>query len=282
MSEHNIQIQQRLTFDQLSRAVDEATREVGGTYGRKVMRGYLRLKGVRAGVNQIGAAQRRVAPFYADNRRRDLQRQVNPQTYRAPHYGYNLHFDQNEKLVDYGVVFVLANNRVERLWQEVNQRVGFPLKYAFIQLENAGYFHRWDPLHLRAASLLGCAVANVMLQRCIGAWNNHSIPGKGVPADYIPYSGTFPVPDDALPSVDRAVTMYRDKGGHLTDEHTFGVDPLENNVLLKAFRDQCFWFEIETTYKGLTELANNVANHNYMPFQYALLRFIQLTIHFFS
>uniref|UniRef100_A0A914WUZ4 Uncharacterized protein n=1 Tax=Plectus sambesii TaxID=2011161 RepID=A0A914WUZ4_9BILA len=115
------------------------------------------------------------------------------------------------------------NNRVERLWQEVNQRVGFPLKYAFIQLENAGLLHRWDPLHLRAASLLGCAVANVMLQR------------KRVPADYIPYSGTYPVPDGALPSVDAAVAMYRNKGGHLTDEHAFGVDPLESHDLQRTF-----------------------------------------------
>ena len=37
-------------------------------------------------------------------------RQMNPLTYYAPYFGYNVHFDQNEKLVDFGCVIVAAVN----------------------------------------------------------------------------------------------------------------------------------------------------------------------------
>ncbi|KAL6743388.1 hypothetical protein Aduo_016433 [Ancylostoma duodenale] len=35
-------------------------------------------------------------------------RQINPLTYYAPYFGYNVHRDQNEKLVDFGCVIVAA------------------------------------------------------------------------------------------------------------------------------------------------------------------------------
>ncbi|EYC03147.1 hypothetical protein Y032_0095g2789 [Ancylostoma ceylanicum] len=35
-------------------------------------------------------------------------RQINPLTYYAPYFGYNVHMDQNEKLVDFGYVIVAA------------------------------------------------------------------------------------------------------------------------------------------------------------------------------
>jgi hypothetical protein len=74
--------------------------------------------------------------------------------------------------------------------------------------------------------------------------------------------------------------MYRTAGGQLTDEHSFGEDLLHGRDDLKMLRDQLFWYEIETTYGGLQNLANTVANHNYQIFQSALLRFIELSIHF--
>jgi hypothetical protein len=63
------------------------------------------------------------------------------------------------------------------MWQEINQRVGYPLKYALIDLESKSLFNRNDAAHLFASSTVGMAVANIMLQRCIGAWKLHSIPG---------------------------------------------------------------------------------------------------------
>uniref|UniRef100_A0A914V0Y3 Uncharacterized protein n=1 Tax=Plectus sambesii TaxID=2011161 RepID=A0A914V0Y3_9BILA len=108
---------------------------------------------------------------------------------------------------------------------------------------------RGNPLHLRASSLLGCAVASMIESSGYSTLRYNVGPSKGVPADYIPYSGTYPVPDGALPTVDEAVPMYRNKGGHLTDKHSFGVDPLESHDPQRSFRDQCFWFEIEAVYK---------------------------------
>ena len=74
--------------------------------------------------------------------------------------------------------------------------------------------------------------------------------------------------------------MYRTAGGQFTDEHSFSEDPLESRDDLKMLRDQLFSFDVETIYGGLQNLANTVSNHNYQIFQSALLRFIELGIHF--
>uniref|UniRef100_A0A914X5X9 Uncharacterized protein n=1 Tax=Plectus sambesii TaxID=2011161 RepID=A0A914X5X9_9BILA len=66
------------------------------------------MQGVTASQLRIHAAQAVVAPSYLTNRRTDAQHQTNPQPYRAPDLGCNFHMDLNEKLVDYGNVFVLT------------------------------------------------------------------------------------------------------------------------------------------------------------------------------
>ena len=61
--------------------------------------------------------------------------------------------------------------------------------------------------------------------------------------------------------------MYENSaGGHLTVETGFGADPLEGKDDRKMLRDQCFWFEIETRFSGLKNLANILANHQHQPF----------------
>ena len=49
-----------------------------------------------------------VAPIYHHHRQRGAERQINPQPYTAEYHGHKLHMDQNEKLVNYGVVHVCA------------------------------------------------------------------------------------------------------------------------------------------------------------------------------
>jgi hypothetical protein len=112
-------------------------------------------------------------------------------------------------------------------------------------------------------------------------FNNCQFLGKGIPANYIPHRGNYNLPNGILPSADSAVQMYESSaGGHLTMETNFGADPLEGNNDRKVLRDQCFWFEIETRFGGLNNLANNLANHQHQPFHEALMRLIELGIAF--
>uniref|UniRef100_A0A914VHF4 Integrase catalytic domain-containing protein n=1 Tax=Plectus sambesii TaxID=2011161 RepID=A0A914VHF4_9BILA len=360
MQKNNIVKQQRLTQDELEAKVHEATSEVGGTYGRRMMQGYLRAGGVTASQRRIRAAQAIIAPSYVSNRRVNAQRQMNPQPYRADYFGYNMHMDQNEKLAMYGVVFVIAidgltafitraavmprknnqtiyesvfaasvtdyglwdkvivdkgrefflclfiqhylkdfrvrpdetessrrpcyaqvtsqkNNRVERVWNEVNQRVGYPIKKAIREMEGNESFNSSNQAHLFASSILGCTVAEVMLSRCVGAWNYRSVEGMGKPVDYIPDKRNYVLPNEVLPSSADAVQLYRSTGHHLTDEWSFGVDPLLGHDDKIISRNQKFWSEIEVSYGGARGLANELAQHNYAPFQNSITRFVQLS-----
>ena len=72
------------------------------------MTGHLRSQGLKFGERQIGDALRRInAPANA-RRRQNAGRSFNPRTYNADYFGHKIHFDQNEKLVMYGVTHVAA------------------------------------------------------------------------------------------------------------------------------------------------------------------------------
>ena len=83
--------------------------QVGPTYGRKMMTGYLRQKlGTAIGHNREGAALAKVHPGNHRKRQNKSERQTNPIPYRADYFGHKLHLDQNKKLVMYGVTHVVA------------------------------------------------------------------------------------------------------------------------------------------------------------------------------
>lgn len=60
-----------------------------------------------ASEGRIRKSLSRVASLY-HQRQRGAERQINPQPYTAEYHGHKLHMDQNEKLVNYGVVHVCA------------------------------------------------------------------------------------------------------------------------------------------------------------------------------
>uniref|UniRef100_A0A914WAD9 Uncharacterized protein n=1 Tax=Plectus sambesii TaxID=2011161 RepID=A0A914WAD9_9BILA len=144
-------------------------------------------------------------------------------------------------------------------------------------MKTDGRFDDGNETHLFASSTVGCTVAEVMVQRCVAAWNNHSVQKRGKPLDYIATKANFPLPMGALPSVVDAAKLYRDKGYHLTDEWSFGKDPLEGQGDKQASRNQSFWLEVETMFGGAQGLANEVAQHHYANFQWSILRFCELS-----
>ncbi|KAK3697229.1 hypothetical protein QZH41_010122, partial [Actinostola sp. cb2023] len=81
---------------------------VGPTWGRKMIRGYLRANQIHIAENRIGKSLAHVAPTYHNQRKNRAEQLTNPIPYSAEYFGHKLHIDQNEKLVMYGVVHVCA------------------------------------------------------------------------------------------------------------------------------------------------------------------------------
>lgn len=92
--------------------MDEVVRRivsrVGHTYGRRSLHGLLCAEGIHVGQQRLGMSLSRTFPFAFSQRSYSLRRAMNPVPYRARFYGEKLHMDQNEKMVMYGVVHVVA------------------------------------------------------------------------------------------------------------------------------------------------------------------------------
>lgn len=82
--------------------------QVGPTWGRKMVKGYLKAQGINVGELRVGASLARVSPAFHHQRQNRTERQTNPIPYSADYFGHKLHIDQNEKLSMYGVVHVTA------------------------------------------------------------------------------------------------------------------------------------------------------------------------------
>lgn len=72
------------------------------------MNGLLRSEGIVVGEQRV--RQSMIAPVYLQHRHHCTYRQFNPTPYYAEYHGHKLHFDQNEKLVHFGVTLVAASD----------------------------------------------------------------------------------------------------------------------------------------------------------------------------
>ena len=104
----DIHYRSNLSTVELDRLVQYAVTRVGHSYGRRSLHGLLHSQGIHVSQSRIGASLRRVFPLAHSVRRRTLGRALNPIPYRAEFYGQKIHFDQNDKLVMYGIVHVAA------------------------------------------------------------------------------------------------------------------------------------------------------------------------------
>ena len=78
--------------------------QVGPTWGRKMIKGFLKSKGINAGDRRVGKALSVVSPLYQAASCANVQRNINPLPYKTDYFGHQLHIGQNEKLVMYGLL----------------------------------------------------------------------------------------------------------------------------------------------------------------------------------
>ena len=72
----------------------------------KLMRGMVSSEGFEITEKHIASSLHRVAPEAYEAQRNDTHDRLNPKPYIALYHGHKLHIDQNEKLVNFGVVYM--------------------------------------------------------------------------------------------------------------------------------------------------------------------------------
>jgi len=104
---NDIKIKKPLSDDCLDSEIKNAIDQVGPTYGRKMMNGLLASSGVSVCEGRVGRSLARVNPIYHTSRQEGSDKIKNTKAYFSPHFGHNQHIDQHEKMVMFGITFVI-------------------------------------------------------------------------------------------------------------------------------------------------------------------------------
>lgn len=94
--------------DELDEIVRSRVSNIGYSYGRRSLQGLLRAEGIHVSQRRLGRSLQRTFPLVHSRRTQTHGRLLNPIPYRAEFFWEKIHFDQNEKLVMYGIVHVIA------------------------------------------------------------------------------------------------------------------------------------------------------------------------------
>ena len=183
----------------------------------------------------------------------------------------------NPDVVPYRQTPSTQNHIIERIWVEVNQRVSYPLKRILIRMTETNLLNMQCDMSKHCIHKFIMEVAKVGLSRFIDSWNAHRIPNHGIPNDLqIQCNGTTSIHPQEIPLGDDAVQQYRQQGGHLTDPHPFGSDPLEGNEHLQGQRDRTF---IRLIPEGLDygEIFSQIMSGHTGLFENAITTYITIT-----
>lgn len=115
------------------------------------------------------------------------------------------------------------------------------------------------------------------LGRFIAAWNEHPIPKSGIPAHALGTKKNYILPQGILPNTQEALALYQQTNNKatLTDPHAFVEDIVPEEM--RSERNRKF----EEIFGNLEEIANSMANSDYIPFQNSFSQMIQIQESFF-
>ena len=82
--------------------------KVGKNYGRKMMHGVMKAKGINVSETKIGKLLGEINSEPQTKRQNVACCSLNPKVYSTKHFGNKIHYDQNEKLEMFGFVHVCA------------------------------------------------------------------------------------------------------------------------------------------------------------------------------
>ena len=82
--------------------------KVGKNYGRKMMHGVKKAKEISVGETKIGKLLSKINSEAQTKRQNVLSFSLNPKVYSDKYFGYEIHYNQNEKLGMLGFVHVCA------------------------------------------------------------------------------------------------------------------------------------------------------------------------------
>ena len=108
----------------------------------------------------------------------------------------------------------------------------------------------------------------------IHAWNNHSVPRKGIPNSLVLNSRTNPIQLSEILTTASAVSEYRQQGGSITDPSEFGEDPLRNDDVLSRQWEQLWLARCGTT---ISDIYTDLMVGNSQPLQNCIIKFIEIT-----
>ena len=136
------------------------------------------------------------------------------------------------------------NYVAERMWPEVNQRVNYPIKRVLVSIQAKEEFDFGDAVTKFCVSWLTMYTCQDPLQQLVDSWNFHRIPGQNgcVPLENMLRSNrALKIPEELVPTTEEVVRMYEERGGNLTRDGNFGIDPLALRPDLIESRQQLFY-----------------------------------------
>ncbi|KAK0132633.1 hypothetical protein N1851_032501 [Merluccius polli] len=168
-------------------------------------------------------------------------RNLNPVPYHAEYMGHKIHFDQNEKLVMFGVTHVVA---VDGFSSKIIAHTTMPVKnnltiYQEVYRQAVLTHGIWDQVRVdHGKEFYMCLYMQELLSRHRHNLNRQPYIqttskrlAKGIPNELAAGGCPAKVPEELLPHASVVADLYQeDLGSCLTRTSTFGKDPFECEV----------------------------------------------------